>query len=355
MDSNVGLPLLSAVLAIVFAILVADQWLRRHHAYQLVWTLGLLWFAIGAGSEFIGEAWGWSEGLYRAWYLTGAILVAAWLGLGTVYLLARTRFGFAFAFSVLLAGLFTFLTEARYRYPGAGGAPLIYLGVAILAAAVITGLSIRRDDRWATVAAALVAGGSLVATVMVLTVHLPAPGYAIDLGTRIPIGELFPGYLRLLTPFFNITGAFALAFGALYSAYVFMPKRRVIRYSLRDRSPSALLRNAPLVPIAVVVNFVASLPGTARALVAGRLSSRVPATILIAVGAFIPSVTTGLNRFGSTSAFYIGQLLGLIFIFVGFLVSIEVFSDLRLPFTRIVLARRDGQQRDVVDTGGRPA
>jgi hypothetical protein len=30
-----------------------------------------------------------------------------------------------------------------------------------------------------------------------------------------------------------------------------------------------------------------------------------------------------------------------VFIFLGFLVSIEVFSDFRLPFTRIVLARRD--------------
>jgi hypothetical protein len=28
-------------------------------------------------------------------------------------------------------------------------------------------------------------------------------------------------------------------------------------------------------------------------------------------------------------------------IFVGFLVSIEVFSDIRLPFTRIVLVRRN--------------
>jgi hypothetical protein len=28
-------------------------------------------------------------------------------------------------------------------------------------------------------------------------------------------------------------------------------------------------------------------------------------------------------------------------IFVGFLVSIEVFSDIRLPFTRVVLARRE--------------
>ena len=33
--------------------------------------------------------------------------------------------------------------------------------------------------------------------------------------------------------------------------------------------------------------------------------------------------------------------LGVLFIFLGFLVSIEVFSDIRLPFTRIVLARRE--------------
>jgi hypothetical protein len=34
-------------------------------------------------------------------------------------------------------------------------------------------------------------------------------------------------------------------------------------------------------------------------------------------------------------------LVGVVLIFIGFLVSIEVFSDVRLPFTRIVLRRRD--------------
>jgi hypothetical protein len=32
--------------------------------------------------------------------------------------------------------------------------------------------------------------------------------------------------------------------------------------------------------------------------------------------------------------------VGVVLIFLGFLVSIEVFSDLRLPFTRIVMRRR---------------
>ena len=65
-----------------------------------------------------------------------------------------------------------------------------------------------------------------------------------------------------------------------------------------------------------------------------------PATLLIALGGFVPGVTSGLNRFGITWSFFLGELLGIVFIFVGFLVSIEVFSDIRLPFTRIVLVRR---------------
>jgi hypothetical protein len=342
MDPNVILPFLSSALSFVFAAMVADQWLRRRQPYQLVWTIGLLWYGISAGTEFLGGLVGWSEPLYRTWYLIGAIYVAGWLGLGTVYLLGKTRFGYAFAFSLLLAGLFTFLSQAKYNYTDSGATPILYFSVAVLAALAIVVLTFRRDPRWATVATVVIVGGSLVGLVMMLTVQLPAPGYSVDPRTHIPTGELLPGYIRLLTPFFNITGAFALGFGALYSAYVFMPKTRVLRYSLRrDQALPSLIGNLLLVPIAIVVNFVASLPGAFGALVAGRLSSRVPATILIAIGAIIPAITSGANRFGSTSAFFVGEFLGILFIFMGFLVSIEVFSDVRLPFTRVVLARRE--------------
>ena len=87
---------------------------------------------------------------------------------------------------------------------------------------------------------------------------------------------------------------------------------------------------------------------------AGTLNSRVPATLLIALGGFIPGLTSGLNRFGITWSFYLGELLGVLLIFLGFLVSIEVFSDIRLPFTRIVLARR-GKVSDSETTPGQPA
>lgn len=58
---NVVLPLGSSVLSFAFAAMVFDQWWQRRHAFQLVWAIGLLWYGISAGCEFIGGAYGWSE------------------------------------------------------------------------------------------------------------------------------------------------------------------------------------------------------------------------------------------------------------------------------------------------------
>ena len=341
MDLNIVLPLASSLLSFAFAVLLVDQWRVRRRPYQLIWALGMLWYGLSAGTEFLGGAFGWSDPLYRAWYLIGAIWVAGWLGLGTAFLLAKTRFGYAFAASLLLAGLFTYLSQSRYHYENSGAAPVVYFLVAVVLAAVIAVMTYRGDQRWPAIAVVAVVGGSVLSIAMVLAVALPAPGYAVDPATHIPTGALFPGYLRLLTPFFNVTGAFALTLGALYSAYVFMPKVRVIRYSIvRGQPAGRLLANLAVAPLAVIVNFVASLPGAIVALVSGRLNSRVPATILIAIGGLIPAITSGANRFGETSGFFIGELLGVAFLFAGFLVSIEVFSEIRIPFTRRVLRAR---------------
>ena len=345
MNFNVVLPFLSSTLSFVFFLFLVDQWRDRRKSYQAIWAAGMLWYALSAGTEWIGGAFGWSEPLYRLWYLIGAIWVAGWLGLGTVYLLGRTRFGYAFAFSLFLAGLFTFLTQAKYEYPQSGIAPVLYFLVAMLLAAGVVVLSLRRSARWPALAAVAIVGGSVVSAVMVATVTLPAPGWVVDPVTHIPTGDLFPGYIRLLTPFFNITGAFALSLGAIYSAYVFMPKRRLVRYEIRrDRGVGFFVRNLLLAPVAIAVNFAASLPGAFGALFAGRLNSRVPATILIAVGGIIPAITSGMNRFGATSGFFVGELLGVVFLFAGFLVSIEVFREVRVPFTAVVLWHRRAEE-----------
>lgn len=341
MQPNVLLPLLSSLLSLVFALFLIDQWLDRRRPYQLVWAIGMVWYGLSAGTEFWGGAFGWSETVYRLWYLIGAVYVAAWLGLGTMYLLGKTRFGYGAAFSFVLAGLFTYLTWVKYDYPGTGITRIAYPLIALAAAVALAVLTYREKGRWAPLAGLLVIGGSALAVPLVLTAPLAAPGYYIDPATGIPAAVLFPGYVRLLAPLFNITGAFALGFGALYSAYVFMPKRRVLRYEL-DRSRGALrfALALPIAALAIAVNLLASLPGAAQALLAGRLHSRVPATILLAIGAFVPSVTSGLNRFGVTAAFFLGEFLGVVFLFAGFLVSVEVFREFRIPFTSRVLRRR---------------
>ena len=87
-----------------------------------------------------------------------------------------------------------------------------------------------------------------------------------------------------------------------------------------------------------------------KALFAGRLHSRVPATILIALGAFIPALTDSLNRFGSTEWFQLGKLIGAVFLLAGFLVSTETFSEVRVPFTSIVLRGPRHEAREATET-----
>ena len=338
LDPDIILPVGSSALSLVFAALVAEQWLVRRQPYQLVWAVGLLWYGISAGTEFLGSAFGWSEPLYRWWYLLGAFGVAAYLGLGTVLLLNRTRFGYFVAVSFALAGLFSYLTSLKYAREGtpASAESVAWVVGASLASAIAIAVLTRVDRRWVGhLTSAILVAASVVVAVLTLTADVAAPGYALDAAGNVPTGEAMPSDLRILTPPFNIVGAFALVFGAVYSAYIFMPKHRVLRISGGPPVIGAIGR-----AVAVIVNFVASLPGTWRWFREGRLNSRVPATILIALGGFIPGWTSGLNRFGVTWAFFLGEFVGVLLIFLGFLVSTEVFSDVRLPFTRITLARR---------------
>lgn len=337
MDLAIILPLATTILSFVFAAMVLDQWLRRRQPYQLVWTIGLVWYGVGAGIEAIGGMQGWNESLYRGWYMFGAFGVASSLGLGTIYLLSRTRFGYFVAFSFGAAALFSYLTAVKYAREGTppADATVALVVGACLVAGVAVALATRFARGWVghVAALALVAGWT-AAAFATLTAEIAPPGYALA-ANGAPIGAVMPAGLRILTPPFNIVGAFALVFGAVLSAYIFMPKTRVMRVNSDLPVVGALARG-----LAVGVNFVASIPAAWRAFRAGTLNSRVPATILIALGGFIPGWTDALARFGVTAAFFIGQLVGVLLIFLGFLVSIEVFSDVRLPFTRIVLRRR---------------
>ncbi|MGH2407456.1 MAG: hypothetical protein ACRDF7_05160 [Candidatus Limnocylindrales bacterium] len=332
------LPAASAILSFIFAIALFDQWRERRHGYQLVWAIGMLLYGLASACEALGAAGGWNDGLYRAWYLSGVVLSAGWLGLGTALLLGRTRFGYAFAFCLLGAGFIMFALRNSPKYADAGNAPIIYFVIAVVVALAIFIETYFQNERWPLIAALAVVGVTLIGAFLVITANIAPPGYALNPDTNIPVGDAMPAALRLLTPFMNVTGGGALVLGAIFSAYVFMPKKRVLAYSLDPAQKfDQFLFNLIISPVALIVNFVASLPGTVRAWRSGGVNSRVPATLLIAIGGILAGYADSFNRLGATQSYSLLKFLTVVFLFVGFLVSIEVFQVVRIPFTGIVL------------------
>lgn len=131
------LPALTALFALLFAALLLDQYRTRRGAYQLAWGVGALAFSVAAGAEALAAAVGWSEPIYRAWYLFGAVWTAGWLGAGTILLLAKTRFGYWYALCLTLSGLFTILVARRLEDPSAGPIALAYALIAWVVAILI--------------------------------------------------------------------------------------------------------------------------------------------------------------------------------------------------------------------------
>lgn len=338
MTTGVWLPALTSLLSLLFVVALIDQWRERRHSFQLVWAAGMAFLGVGAACEAIAASSGWSWPLAQTWYLSGAVSTAGWLGLGTAFLLGRTRFGYTFAVSILLAGLFTFL--ARKYYPDAGVVPLLYLLVAIVIALAIGVETYFASPRWPYLGLLGIGGATVLGAALIAATPTGAAVPSVA-ATGIPALTNFPTDLRLLVPFTNVTGSFSLFLGAVFSTYVFMPKRRVLDYSLDPTQPGdQFLFNLAISPVAIGVNLVASLPGAFRALLAGKLHSRVPATILIAVGAFLPAISDSLVAAGYPDLHGIGLFLGVVFLFAGFLVSSEVFRELRVPFTGIRLRSR---------------
>jgi hypothetical protein len=321
---NVVLPLASAVVAFGFAGLVFEQWRRRRRAFQLVWSLGLLWYGLSTLAEALGSALGWNALYYRAWFLFGAVYVAAYLGTGTLYLLARTRFGYFVGALIALGGLFAWLSQLeliRQGEPAAWRHVVLVMVVAVLAGAAVIEATAVSPVLAAHVAMAILGVTSLIVAALTIVAPIAHPGYALDPATGVPVASAMPPYLQILPGPFNIAGAFSLVGGALYSAYAYLPRRQALGGHLPVPVLGGLYR-----ALATTVNVLLALPRAAADLLAGRLESRVPATILIAVGGFVPSVTSGLDRFGITWALYLGQLLGVLLILAGFLVSEEVLA-----------------------------
>ncbi|HKZ70585.1 MAG TPA: hypothetical protein VJ020_10935, partial [Anaerolineales bacterium] len=84
------IPFVSTFVTFSFAAAVFNRYKHRRGEHLFLWGIGLVLYGVGTFSEAY-LAWRWSEVMLRVWYLSGAMLTAAWLGQGTVHLLIRRR------------------------------------------------------------------------------------------------------------------------------------------------------------------------------------------------------------------------------------------------------------------------
>lgn len=82
------IPLLSTLISFAFTAAVFQRFLVRKGPHLLIWSIGLLLYALGTLSEVLLSL-AFNPFVLKLWYLNGAMLTAAWLGMGTIHLLMR--------------------------------------------------------------------------------------------------------------------------------------------------------------------------------------------------------------------------------------------------------------------------
>lgn len=189
-------PFLSSGIMLAFILAVLERWRRRRHPFLLLWGIGLSMFGIGSVAEAF-SAVAWNDLVFRSWYLFGAMLNAAWIGQGTVYLLAHRR--------------------------------AAHVSLAVLVAL------------------------SAVGAYGMLTLPLDAAAFSPDKSLADQYRQILPqegAWVRGLTPFFNIYGLITLVGGAIYSAWLFWRKKSL---------PNRMWGNVLIAVGAISISFASTL------------------------------------------------------------------------------------------------
>lgn len=84
-------PLAVAEISCVFAGIVLWQFATRRRPYQLIWAIALLMSGIASAAYVLALPPQSNELAFRAYYALGAVLMPAWLGLGSIFLVAPRR------------------------------------------------------------------------------------------------------------------------------------------------------------------------------------------------------------------------------------------------------------------------
>ena len=89
MNVNVVISGADVVLSAIFAALILRQYAERRRMHQLMWGIAIVLWTIGVAAELVATLRGWGSLTYRGYYATGALLIPAWLGMGTLFLVLR--------------------------------------------------------------------------------------------------------------------------------------------------------------------------------------------------------------------------------------------------------------------------
>lgn len=211
------LPILTTLVSIPFAIVLYRHWRAKPSAlYLLWWMIGVLTYMAGTVTESLTTLMGWQLPVFKAWYVTGALLGGAPLAQGTIYLLLKRRTA-----HILSAILVVFVTIAAI--------PVLLSPVDL----------------------------SLVETY------------------RLSGAVLEWQWVRLFSPFVNTYAVIFLVGGAAWSA---------VRYARKDHT----------------------------------YRGRMWGNVWIALGALLPGIGGSMARAGLVEGLYVGELIGLILIWVGY-------------------------------------
>jgi hypothetical protein len=170
------LSIFSTIITFVFAAAVLARYRYKRPKHLLLWGIGLILYGIGTLCEVI-LSFTFNALALKLWYLAGAMLTAAWLGQGTVYLLVRKR--------------------------GVADALMVILAIVSLAA-------------------------------LVLVLAAPVTSAAASFNISKPVSEQYRdilernGMMIALTILLNIYGTITLVGGAILSAYLFWRKQVLV-------------------------------------------------------------------------------------------------------------------------------
>ena len=338
-----ALPAVTSLLATVFAVSVLARWRQNGRRYLLVWGIGLTFYALGTAMEAVFGWFGWHPLVFRTYYLSGAVLTAAWLGQGTIQLLGRawlTKLTLAVLTLATVYGIFevgraqlepVFMSDRVANTAPLGqttsdqllkiaGETVATPGGALMdvwartlanqanidfeqvtAAPERLGYGLRKGD--------VVVGTHALARQLNIDTSLVSVRTAGDTPIFVAQGQQLLGVVwfeqplelngsaivrttsnaRSITPFFNVYGTLALCGGAIYSAFIFWRKR--------------------------------------------VLYNRMLGNILIALGALSPALGGTLSKAGFPTALYISELIGIVLIFIGYTEAVKTDAPepARLP------------------------